>query len=132
MLAHSRPALHQNQNNSEIWIFREGFGTPPSLSLPGVFSPQLLQLSFEVDLQQRFRELGQSIQCFNAIAGMASAAIRSHDEYLPPMRPPRTYVQGTKRELSGAQFMCETSEDPERRSSTICGGKTGQHCTASR
>jgi len=30
------------------------------------------------------------------------------------MRLPRTYVQGTKRELSGAQFMGETSEDPRK------------------
>ena len=115
MLSHPCAALHQNQNDSEIWVFREGFGTPPGLPLPGVFTLQLLQLSFEVDLQQRFRQLGQSIQGFNAIAGMSSAAIRSHGEYLPSMRLRRNYVRGTKRELLGAQFMCETSEDPKRR-----------------
>jgi hypothetical protein len=46
VLAHSSAGLHQNQNNSEIWMFRERFGTPPGFSLPRVFLPQLLQLSF--------------------------------------------------------------------------------------
>jgi hypothetical protein len=50
VLAHSSAALHQDQNDSEIWIFRERLGTPPSFPLPGVFSPELLQLSFQVDL----------------------------------------------------------------------------------
>jgi hypothetical protein len=50
MLPHFCAALHQNQNDSEIWVFRERFGTPASLPLPGVFTPQLLQFSFEVDL----------------------------------------------------------------------------------
>jgi len=42
VLAHSCAALHQNQNDSEIWIFRERFGTSPRFSLPGVFLPELL------------------------------------------------------------------------------------------
>ena len=84
VLAHSCAALHQNQNDSEVRIFRERFGTRPSCPLPGLFSPELLQLTIQVDSQQRFRQPGQSIQCFSAIAEMASAEIRSHDENLLP------------------------------------------------
>jgi hypothetical protein len=86
VLAHSCAALHQNQNDPQIWIFRERFGASPGFSLPGVFLPELLQLSFHVDLQQWFRQPGQSIQCFDAISGMASAEIRSHGENLLPVR----------------------------------------------
>jgi hypothetical protein len=40
----------------------------------------------QIDLQHRFGQPGQSIQCFDAISGMASAEIRSHDENLLPVR----------------------------------------------
>jgi hypothetical protein len=36
VLADSCATLYQNQNNSEIRIFREGFGTPTGFALPGV------------------------------------------------------------------------------------------------
>jgi hypothetical protein len=86
MLPHSRAALHQNQNDSKVRIFREGFGASASLPPPGLFSPQLPQLLVQIDLQHRFGQPGQSIQCFDAISGMASAEIRSHDENLLPVR----------------------------------------------
>jgi hypothetical protein len=81
VLTHTGAALHQNQHNSEIRIFCERFGTPPGFSLPGVLLPELLQLSFQVDLQQRSRQPGQAIQYIHASAGLASAKIRSHDEH---------------------------------------------------
>jgi hypothetical protein len=46
VLAHSRAALHHNEDDPEVWIFRQRFGTPPSFPLPGVFLPQLLHFSF--------------------------------------------------------------------------------------
>jgi hypothetical protein len=50
VLAHSCAALHQNQNDSQIRIFRECFGALPRFPLPGVCLSELLQLSFHVDL----------------------------------------------------------------------------------
>jgi hypothetical protein len=80
VLAHASAAFHQNKNDSEIWILRQRFGTPPAFSLPGLFSPELLQLAIQVDLQKRLRQPRQSLQRFNTFAGLASAEISSHDQ----------------------------------------------------
>jgi hypothetical protein len=87
VLAHPSAAFHQNQHDSEIGIFRQRFGTPTGFSLPGVFSSELLQLAIQVDLQQRLRQPWQSVQRFNAISGMTSAEISSHDESLSASPP---------------------------------------------
>jgi hypothetical protein len=51
VLVHLRLGLHQNQNDSEVWILRKRLGTPPCLALPRVFPAELLKFFPQVELQ---------------------------------------------------------------------------------
>ena len=84
----------------------------------------------QVDLQQRFRQSGQSIQCFYAIAGMASAEFRRHKNTIrmpnwPPQLPaaalyPNLKIVGLA--TNGAMFKiarsCKTAEIDNPNSNT--------------
>jgi hypothetical protein len=96
--------------------FAQRLATPTGFSLPEVFSPELLQLFIQVDLQPRFRQPRQSIRCINAITGMASAEIRSHDEplLLALVFLHRDEVHPSELELPGARRMSEASGWPRR------------------
>jgi hypothetical protein len=51
VLIHLRIGLHQNQNDSEIWILRERLGTPSRLALPRVFLTEEMKFRQQVELQ---------------------------------------------------------------------------------